>query len=122
MKKLLLVSILCLVPLSGFGAQPADTGRLSTRLNITANGHTCSKVNPSSVTVGAGSAQDLGLNTNTGALYKAAWNYGLNFEDETINAPAPGEDPPHTRRGVHNHAFSQQGLLGAISAVNAVAP
>jgi hypothetical protein len=94
----------------------------STRLNITANGHTCSKVNPSSVTVGAGSAQDLGLNTNTGALYKAAWNYGLNFEDETINAPAPGEDPPHTRRGVHNHAFSQQGLLGAISAVNAVAP
>jgi hypothetical protein len=86
------------------------------------NGTTCSMVNPSSVSVGAGSAQDLGLATNTGALYKAAWNYGLNFEDETINAPAPGEDPPHTRRGVHNHAFSQQGLLGAIAAVQAVAP
>lgn len=94
----------------------------TTRLNITVNGTTCSNLNPSSVSVGAGSAQDLGLATNTGALYKAAWNYGLNFEDETINAPPPGEDPPHTHRGVHNHAFSQQGLLGAIAAVQQVAP
>jgi len=93
-----------------------------TRLNITVNGTTCSNLNPSSqVSTGGGSGQDLGLAANGGALYKAAWNYGLNYEDETINEPPPGEPPLHTHRGVHNHAFSQQGLLGAIAAVNAVA-
>jgi hypothetical protein len=57
-------------------------------------------------------------------LYKGAWNYGLNFEDETINgcvdADDPNCDPPHTHRGVHNHDFSQEGLLGAIAAVQEV--
>jgi hypothetical protein len=81
--------------------------------------------NPSSISGNGTSLQNLALSANDGALYKAAWNYGLNFEDETINGCVSLDDtecdPPHTRRGVHNHAFSQQGLLGAINAVQNVA-
>ena len=99
-----------------------------TRLIISIDGVECDgggEINPSSVSGNGTSLQDLALAANDGALYKAAWNYGLNFEDETINGCADLDDtecdPPHTRRGVHNHAFSQQGLLGAIAAVQAVA-
>ena len=100
-----------------------------TRLIISIDGVECDgggEINPSSVSGNGTSLQDLALAANDGALYKAAWNYGLNFEDETINGCVDLDDtecdPPHTHRGVHNHAFSQQGLLGAIAAVNAVAP
>jgi hypothetical protein len=98
-----------------------------TRLLISVDGVDCGgEINPSSVSGNGTSLQDLALAANTGALYKAAWNYGLNYEDETINGCVDSDDttcsPPHTHRGVHNHAFSQQGLLGAIAAVNAVAP
>jgi hypothetical protein len=98
-----------------------------TRLAISVDGVSCgSSVNPSSISGNGTSLQDLALGANDGAIYKAAWNYGLNYEDETINGCVDSDDttcsPPHTHRGVHNHAFSQQGLLGAISAVQAVAP
>jgi hypothetical protein len=93
------------------------------------DGSSCTGVGYSDITVDGGpsSLQDFMLNPANGAddLLKARWNYGLNNEDETIigceDADDPLCDPPHTHRGVHNHAFSQAGLLGAIAAVNAVA-
>ena len=105
----------------------------ATRLNVTlSNGNTCTNRNPSSISVDSGAQNlfDVSLAENDGAVLKAAWNWSLNSEDETINGcPSEGEPgydpdctPPFTRRGVHNHAFSQQGLLGAIAAVKAVAP
>ncbi|HYQ71215.1 MAG TPA: hypothetical protein VET88_04725, partial [Gammaproteobacteria bacterium] len=100
-----------------------------TRLHISVDGVECDngdEINPSSISGNGTSLQDLALATNTGALYKAAWNYGLNFEDETINGCVDLDDttcdPPHTHRGVHNHDFSQKGLIRAIQAVQAVAP
>ena len=47
------------------------------------------------------------------------WNYGLIYEDETINA---GDPPPHTARGVHNPDFSIKALTRAITAVEALNP
>ena len=99
------------------------------RLIIEIDGVACDgggEINPNSVDGNGTSLQDLALATNTGALYKAAWNYGLNFEDETINGCVDLDDtecdPPHTHRGVHNHDFSQKGLIRAIQAVQAVLP
>ena len=106
-----------------------------TRLVISVNGVDCGgEINPSSILVGKvfnnpnknTTLQELSLQPGNDNLWKAAWNYGLNYEDETINGCVDlddtGCDPPHTHRGVHNHAFSQKGLLGAIAAVQAVAP
>jgi hypothetical protein len=100
------------------------------------DGTSCTGVAYSDITVDVGTADaaDLEaflLDPANGAedVLKARWNFGLNYEDETIigcpGEEEPGYDPdcesPHTHRGVHNHAFSQAGLLGAIAAVNAVA-
>jgi hypothetical protein len=102
-----------------------------TKLHIEIDGVDCGgEIDPGDVSGNGTTLEDLALSANDGALYKAAWNWSLNDEDATINGcPSEGEPgydpdctPPHTRRGVHNHAFSQQGLLGAIAAVQAVAP
>jgi hypothetical protein len=96
----------------------------ATRLNITlSNGNTCTNRDPAAITVdgGAQSLYDVSLASNDGATLKAAWNWSMLNEDETINAPAnPGDPPPHTARGVHNPDFGIKGLTGAISAVQAV--
>ena len=61
---------------------------------------------------------------NDGAVLKARWNYGMNYEDETINGCDDNTDPnctpPHTDRGVHNPDFQISSLTRAISAVQAV--
>ena len=60
----------------------------ATRLNITlSNGNTCGNVNPSSIAVdgGAQTLYDVSLASNDGATLKAAWNWSLLNEDETIN-------------------------------------
>jgi hypothetical protein len=106
-----------------------------TRLVIEVNGVDCGgEIRPSSILVGKvfnntsknTTLEELSLQPGNDDLWKAAWNYGLNYEDETINGCEDLDDqecePPHTHRGVHNHAFSQQGLLGAINAVQMVSP
>ena len=110
-------------------------GHSGSTLDITVDdGSSCTGRSLSSIQVDnkTNSLLDIVLNpaNSAEALLKARWNYGLNNEDETIigcpGEDEPGYDPdcthPHTHRGVHNHAFSQQGLLGAIAAVQAVAP
>ena len=108
----------------------------ATRLDITlSNGNSCTRANPSSITVDDGEAGEqslfnLSLAENNGAVLKAAWNWSMNNEDETINGCSaedePGYDPsctsPHTARGIHNPPFQIQSLTRAITAVQAVAP
>jgi hypothetical protein len=98
----------------------------ATRLNITlSNGNSCTNRDPASITVdgGAQSLFALSLASNDGAVLKAAWNWSMLNEDETINAPAnPGDPPPHTARGVHNVDFCTKALTRAIAAVQAVSP
>ena len=130
---------------AGGGCNPADGtagheitdvtwnygGHSGSTLDITvADGSSCTNRSLSSIQVdgGASSLVNVVLNPANGAeaLLKARWNYGLNYEDETIigceDNTDPNCDPPHTHRGVHNHAFSQKGLIRAIQAVQAVAP
>ncbi|MCO6412714.1 MAG: carboxypeptidase regulatory-like domain-containing protein [Thiogranum sp.] len=101
----------------------------ATRLNITlSNGNNCGNVNPSSITVdgGAQTLFDVSLASNDGATLKAAWNWSMLNEDQTINGCAdaddPACDPPHTARGVHNPDFCIKALTRAIAAVEAVGP
>ena len=104
----------------------------ATRLNITlSNANTCGNVNPSSIGVDGmpsadASLYDVSLASNDGATLKAAWNWSLLNEDETINGCVDENDqvctPPHTARGVHNVDFSTKALTRAIAAVQAVAP
>ena len=84
------------------------------RLDITANGSTCTNLNPTGVTVddGAQSLQDLTLVPGNDDVLKALWNYGLLYED---SARGTGD------RGVHNPDFSIKALTRAITAVQAVA-
>lgn len=94
----------------------------ATRLNITlSNGNSCTNRNPADITVddGAQSLFDLSLAENNGATLKAAWNWSMLNEDQTINE---GDPPPFTHRGVHNPDFAIKGLTRAISAVQSVAP
>jgi len=93
----------------------------ATRLNIVlSNTNTCGNVNPADITIDAGAQTlyELSLGENDGAVLKAAWNWSMLNEDETINE---GDPPPHTARGVHNPSFGIEGLTGAIAAVQAVA-
>jgi len=97
------------------------------RLNVTVGGNTCSNLDPASILVGKTfnntdkntTLKDLSLQPGNDVLWKAMWNYGLIYEDETINA---GDPPPHTARGVHNPDFSIKGLTRAITAVKALNP
>jgi hypothetical protein len=94
----------------------------ATRLDITlSNGNTCDNVNPSSITVDAGAQSlfDVSLASNDGAVLKAAWNWSMLNEDETI---IEGDPPPHTARGVHNPDFCTKALTRAIAAVQEVSP
>jgi hypothetical protein len=93
-----------------------------TRFDVTlSNGNSCTRVNPANVEVdgGAQTLYDVSLAENDGATLKAAWNWSMLNEDETINE---GDPPPHTARGVHNPSFGIEALTGAIAAVQAVAP
>jgi hypothetical protein len=102
-------------------------GFRGTRLNVTVGGNTCSNLDPASILVGKTfnntdkntTLKDLSLQPGNDVLWKAMWNYGLIYEDETINA---GDPPPHTARGVHNPDFSIKGLTRAITAVEALNP
>jgi hypothetical protein len=97
------------------------------RLNVTVGGNTCSNLDPADIIVGKifnnasknTTLKDLSLQPGNDVLWKAMWNYGLIYEDETINA---GDPPPHTARGVHNPDFSIKGLTRAITAVEALNP
>ena len=104
----------------------------ATRLNITmSNGNTCSNRDPAAILVDGG-AQTLytvsldPADGNDGATLKAAWNWSMLNEDNTINECDLEEDPEcevrplYTRRGVHNPDFSIKGLSNAIAAVQAI--
>jgi hypothetical protein len=104
-------------------------GHSGSTLDITLDdGSSCSNRSLGSVQVdgGANSLVDVLLNPANGAedLLKARWNYGMNYEDETINGCTDNTDPncnpPHTHRGVHNADFQIKSLTRAIDAVNAV--
>ncbi len=108
-------------------------GHSGSTLDITvSDGSSCTGRSLSSITVDGGpqTLLDTVLIPANGAeaLLKARWNYGLLYEDETINGcPAEGEPgydpnctPPHTARGVHNPDFSTKALTRATDAVNAV--
>ena len=68
---------------------------------------------------GAQSLFDVSLAENDGATLKAAWNWSMLNEDQTINE---GNPPPFTHRGIHNPDLAIEGLTRAISAVQEVAP
>jgi hypothetical protein len=101
----------------------------ATRLNITlSNANSCTNRDPASITVGGGpqTLYDVSLAENDGAVLKAAWNWSMMNEDETINGCVDENDttctPPHTRRGVHNVDFSTKALTRATAEVKKVAP
>ena len=77
---------------------------------------------------GEQSLYEVSLAANDGATLKAAWNWSMMNEDNTINECDLEEDPEcevrplYTRRGVHNPDLAITGLTGAIAAVQAVAP
>jgi hypothetical protein len=105
-------------------------GHSGATLDITVNdGTSCTGRSLSSITVDGGpqTLLDTVLDPANGAeaLLKARWNYGLLYEDETINGCDTEDDPncapPHTARGVHNPDFSTKALTRATDAVNAVA-
>ena len=98
-----------------------------TRLNVTVGSTTCSNLNPAAIIIGKVNKQeknnttlyDLSMQPGNDVLWKAMWNYGLLWEDETINE---GDPPPHTARGVHNPDFSIKALTRAITAVEGLNP
>ncbi len=104
----------------------------ATRLNITlSNGNTCTNRDPAAILVdgGAQTLYTVSLDMtdgNDGATLKAAWNWSMLNEDNTINECDLVEDPDcevrpiYTRRGVHNPDFSIKGLSNAIAAVQAI--
>jgi hypothetical protein len=107
-------------------------GRNGATLDLTVsdgtNSTSCTGRLLSQITVDGGTnLQTFVLNPTNGVedLLKARWNYGMNYEDETINGCADEFDPtchpPHTHRGVHNHNFQLSSLTRAITHVNAVA-
>jgi hypothetical protein len=99
-------------------------GHSGSTLDITvSDGSSCTGRSLSSIQVdgGANSLLDIALESANDAVLKSRWNYGMNFEDETIigceDNTDPNCTPPHTHRGVHNPDFQISSLTRAVTAV-----
>ncbi|MFN2200519.1 MAG: hypothetical protein ACK2UO_04900 [Caldilineaceae bacterium] len=95
-----------------------------TRLNVTVGGTTCTNHDPADIVVGkifknssnTVYLKAVSLEPGSDVLWKAMWNYGLIYEDASI-------DPTiETARGVHFPGFAIKALTNAIGAVAAFNP
>jgi hypothetical protein len=105
----------------------------SPELNITVNGSTiCEEQDVGDIVVGKYFSDETKKNFQNNVyletvsfepgndvLWKARWNYGLLYEDQTINE---GDPPPETARGVHFPAFGIKVLTSAIDRVMSFNP